>query len=212
MLEESTAHTGHSLPKPLFDRQRWLRRLQTLVAATGITAAALLFLPPDLLGQWRLQRLVEQHQPVLALLMIAAGCYFCGHLVKSIQVMFQELLGRRFRIRRARFKLSRLDREERAVLREFFIQRATVLQMPASEPVIYRLVESAVLTPMGEIEQYGQQYTRYVLSDEAKPFITSQALRLPVSGLTDEQLQFLKATRPDFILKLLRLRRRHQGI
>lgn len=213
MLEESSAQgPHHTLPRPVIDWARWQRRFHVMLAVIGMTATALLFMPSTWLSQWRLQTPVEQQQPLLALLMLVTVCYFSGQLIKGCLNVINNRISRRQQSRMARAKLTRLDRDERAVLREFFIQRCTVLAMPATEPVVRRLVSSHVLTAMGEQEEFGDRYTCYVLSDDAKPHITSQAIRLPIGDLNEEQLQYLRANRPDFIMRLLRLRRRHLAL
>ena len=103
--------------------------------------------------------------------------------------------------------LERIDFNERAVLREFWIQRKSVILLPTREPSVKNLLNAGIL----EIATDSPSFQQHPLSDKdkqtlqpmvvslpARPLITFKVMGLNPSAMTSEQIQWIKNTRPRF--------------
>lgn len=98
-------------------------------------------------------------------------------------------------------KIALLDSQERAILREFFLQASSVVRMPFNHPAVSELNNVGILEQAGGVEHYAIEGTvgLFRLNPNAKQLLTRQALRLPELNMTEEQREHLLASRPDFI-------------
>ncbi|MCP4323260.1 MAG: hypothetical protein GY951_07145 [Psychromonas sp.] len=96
--------------------------------------------------------------------------------------------------------IRRLDFEEKAVLREFIIQRKNVLALPMRELAISNLLESGVLVPAYEAQEIkgSGRIIKLSIAVGAREQLTHKVLGLPVGKLTEEEVNQLKAARPDY--------------
>ena len=96
--------------------------------------------------------------------------------------------------------IRQLDFEEKAVLREFVIQRKNVLSLPMSEPAVSNLLKSGVLVPAFETQEIkgSARIIKVSIAIEAREQLTHKVLGLPVGKLTEQEATILKAARPDY--------------
>lgn len=97
-----------------------------------------------------------------------------------------------------------LDHEEKAVLREFFIQRKHTVSLPFTEPAVISLIEAHVLRPLNPNQ--AEEYGLFSLNQYARPLLTAKILNLPTGGLTEDHIRYIKSTRPTFVVKDIRAR------
>lgn len=107
--------------------------------------------------------------------------------------------------------VSRLDFAERALLREFVLQRKSVLNLPEAEPSVRSLLDSNVLQIVGEHEE---DTTRapMIITKQARPFITYRAIGLTRSKMNDQMLEQIMNARPDFAREKKTQPRAYRGI
>jgi len=93
-----------------------------------------------------------------------------------------------------------LDFEEKAVLREFIIQRKNVLALPMRELAVSNLLESGVLVPAYETQEIkgSGRIIKLSIAVDAREQLTHKVLGLPVGKLTDNEANQLKAARPEY--------------
>ena len=96
-----------------------------------------------------------------------------------------------------------LDFSERAVLREFVLQRKSVIKLPVTEPAVKNLLEAGVLT-----YAYGQPFSEddimikaLMIALPARPLITYKALGLSKGKMSEEQIGQIISSRPKFASK-----------
>ncbi len=96
-----------------------------------------------------------------------------------------------------------LDFSERAILREFVLQRKSVIKLPITEPAVKNLLESGVLT-----YAYGQplfeddsMIKALMIAMPARPLITYRALGLTKGKMSEEQIEQIMSARPKFASK-----------
>ena len=96
-----------------------------------------------------------------------------------------------------------MDFSERAILREFVLQRKSVIKLPVTEPAVKNLLDAGVLT-----YAYGQpfheddtQIKALMIAMSARPLITYRVLGLSRSKMSEEQIEQIMSARPRFASK-----------
>lgn len=171
---------------------------RSMVWVWGISAI-LVFAPESLHQRLGLAELLPPLMPFIGLVFISLAAVF---IMEAVLVMLQsgtERSRKRFAMIKIREKLAMLDHEEKAVLREFFIQRKHTVSLPFSEPAVISLMKAHVLHPINPNE--AEEYGLFSLNQYARPLLTSKVLNLPTGGLTEDHIRYIKSTRPAFVIK-----------
>jgi hypothetical protein len=100
-----------------------------------------------------------------------------------------------------------LDFNEKAVLREFVLQRKSVINLPITEPAVKNLMDAGVLTyaygkPAREKEDENQ-IRALMIALPARPLLTYKVLGLSRGKMSDEQVEQIMNARPKFAQKSL---------
>lgn len=104
--------------------------------------------------------------------------------------------------------LAQLDFNERAILREFWLQRKSVITLPISEPSVKRLLDAGILEPAHPAPDFyvkthtkDKQVRPLIISLHARPLISFKVIGLNPTTMTAEQIEWLKNARPRFIYR-----------
>lgn len=100
-----------------------------------------------------------------------------------------------------------LDFNEKAVLREFVLQRKSVINLPITEPAVKNLLDAGVLTyaygkPSREKEDENQ-IRALMIALPARPLLTYKVMGLSRGKMSDEQVEQIMNARPKFAQKSL---------
>jgi len=170
------------------------------VAWLCLVGATLLIVPMSLFKNIKLLNISDTYTPYVFFLVLLTGSYL---LTKLVNLLFSHFYSK-FKARQlfaARNKMIRqLDFEEKAVLREFIIQRKNVLPLPMKELAVSNLLQSGVLVPAFETQEIkgSSRIIKLSIAIEAREQLTHKVLGLPVGKLTEEEAAILKAARPDY--------------
>ncbi len=134
---------------------------------------------------------------------LVAGSYFLSQLI----LILLDLARHHYSNYQQREKLEQmvrcLDFSERAVLREFILQRKSVIKLPVTEPAVKNLLDAGVLT-----YAYGQPFSEddimikaLMIALPARPLITYKALGLSKGKMSEEQIEQIMSARPKFASK-----------
>ena len=93
--------------------------------------------------------------------------------------------------------VSCLDFSERAVLREFVLQRKSVINLPIAEPTVKNLLNSGILAVAEDIIDV-QGKTPLMINLEARPLITYRAVGLSRAKMSEEQIEQILSARPKY--------------
>lgn len=107
-------------------------------------------------------------------------------------------------------QVQSLDFTERALLREFVLQRKSVLTLPIDEPVVNSLLQSKILVPTSECANEDNTIN-VMISKLARPYITYKAIGLTKGKMTDEMLDQLMQSRPDFARETKVMQKSYRG-
>ncbi|OIN03815.1 superinfection exclusion B family protein [Oceanisphaera psychrotolerans] len=137
--------------------------------------------------------------------MIAAASYFLSH---AAIMLFQHVFYRKQRLMQQRLLkelLDYLDASEKAVLREFVIQRKSVIKLPVTEPAVKNLLEQGILTyAFGEPGDAGLSAIKpLTITIAARPLLTFKVLGLNPANMTEEQKNQILNNRPRYAYKQL---------
>ncbi len=131
---------------------------------------------------------------------LVAGSYFLSQLI----LILLDLARHHYSNYQQQEKLEQmvrcLDFSERAVLREFILQRKSVIKLPVTEPAVKNLLDAGVLT-----YAYGQPFSEddimikaLMIALPARPLITYKALGLSKGKMSEEQIEQIMSARPKF--------------
>ncbi len=90
-----------------------------------------------------------------------------------------------------------LDFAERALLREFVLQRKSVLTLPVNEPTVRNLIDDGVLRVVNSADENNYR-ADIIISKEARPYITYKAIGLTLGKMTEEQVTQIMNSRPEY--------------
>lgn len=94
-------------------------------------------------------------------------------------------------------QVQSLDFAERALLREFVLQRKSVLTLPAEEPTVKSLLQSKILVPAYDCANDDDKIS-VMISKRARPFITYRSIGLTKGKMTEEMIEQIMQARPLF--------------
>ena len=181
-----------------------LNRLNWLMVWLLLCCSIILLFPAGLMkgavSQWAMA-----HAAWLGVGMLIAISYFCsqGFLI-AWEWACDEWQSRRQQDQLAQM-IAFLDFNEKAVLREFVLQRKSVINLPITEPAVKNLMDAGVLTyaygkPVREKEDENQ-IRALMIALPARPLLTYKVLGLSRGKMSDEQVEQIMNARPKFAQK-----------
>ena len=181
-----------------------LNRLNWLMVWLLLCCSIILLFPAGLMkgavSQW-----ATAHAAWLGVGMLIAISYFCsqGFLI-AWEWACEEWQSRRQQDQLAQM-IGFLDFNEKAVLREFVLQRKSVINLPITEPAVKNLMDAGVLTyaygkPVREKEDENQ-IRALMIALPARPLLTYKVLGLSRGKMSDEQVEQIMSARPKFAQK-----------
>ena len=183
-----------------------LNRLNWLMVWLLLCCSIILLFPAGLMkgavSQW-----AADHAAWLGVGMLITISYFCsqGFLI-AWEWACDEWQSRRQQDQLAQM-IGFLDFNEKAVLREFVLQRKSVINLPITEPAVKNLMDAGVLTyaygkPAREKEDENQ-IRALMIALPARPLLTYKVLGLSRGKMSDEQVEQIMNARPKFAQKSL---------
>ena len=88
--------------------------------------------------------------------------------------------------------VNHFDFAEKALLREFVLQRKSVLNLPVTEPTVRNLIDGGVLKIV-HITDAENKIAQVIISKVARPYITYKAIGLPPGPLCSPGIDAIKA-------------------
>ena len=181
-----------------------LNRLNWLMVWLLLCCSIILLFPAGLMkgavSQW-----ATAHAAWLGVGMLIAISYFCsqGFLI-AWEWACDEWQSRRQQDQLAQM-IGFLDFNEKAVLREFVLQRKSVINLPITEPAVKNLMDAGVRTyaygkPVREKEDENQ-IRALMIALPARPLLTYKVLGLSRGKMSDEQVEQIMNARPKFAQK-----------
>ncbi|ABO88642.1 hypothetical protein WH06_09435 [Aeromonas salmonicida subsp. salmonicida] len=181
-----------------------LNRLNWLMVWLLLCCSIILLFPAGLMkgavSQW-----ATLHAAWLGVGMLIAISYFCSQaFLIAWEWACEEWQSRRQQDLLAQM-IAFLDFNEKAVLREFVLQRKSVINLPITEPAVKNLMDAGVLTyaygkPVREKEDENQ-IRALMIALPARPLLTYKVLGFSRGKMSDEQVEQIMSARPKFAQK-----------
>lgn len=101
--------------------------------------------------------------------------------------------------------IAQLDYAEKAVLREFFIQRRHVIELPFDHPTVTGLVRKGILRLSGTqgYRSLAGSVFPVVLTGAARALLTPEHVELPHNP-NEQEVRAIRETRPNFLSEIER--------
>ncbi|WP_144212678.1 superinfection exclusion B family protein [Shewanella donghaensis] len=174
-----------------------------------IACAVLLVAPNHVLQTLSLEALVSDYGHYIGLGLIVGSAFFLSQLFTFVVDESIGALKDKRAVETIEAKVKLLDPAERALLREFFLQGATILALPQNELAVKGLVTTNILELVGNERHYAIQgpTAEYKISMNARVYLNRDVLRLPAGEPSKEELSHLIKARPHFINGLVQPRK-----
>lgn len=121
-------------------------------------------------------------------------------LSQGLITVFNAIATRK-RVKKQKIKVStaveNLDFSEKALLREYVLQRKSILNLPVLEPTVRNLIDEGVLKIINVTDD-DERTAQIIISREARPYITYKAIGLTLGKMTEEQISEIMNSRPNY--------------
>ncbi|MFT6985237.1 MAG: hypothetical protein ACJAT7_001045 [Psychromonas sp.] len=184
----------------LFRRVKEQQSITLTMAWMCIASATLLIVPVSLLNQSGTAQWSQLYSPYVWILALLTGSYLLTRLVIFLFAYICAALTKRQLLDTRNKMIRQLDFEEKAVLREFIIQRKNVLSLPMNELAVSNLLRSGVLVPAFETQEIkgSGRIIKLSIAIDAREQLTHKVLGLPTGKLSEQEAAILKSARPDY--------------
>jgi hypothetical protein len=184
----------------LIQRVKEQQGITLIMAWMCIVCATLLVIPVSIVQFSGTAEWSQLYTPYVWVLALLTSTFLITHLINWVFGYFKEELSRRRESISRNMMIRRLDFEEKAVLREFVIQRKNVLALPMRELAVSNLLKSGVLVPAQETQEIkgSARVIKLSIAVDAREQLTHKVLGLPVGKLTEDEANQLKSARPDY--------------
>lgn len=173
----------------------------SLLMAWLLLASFFIVLLPDGLAQsLGMLTLRSQLSPYLTVAIIVSGSYFIAKSLLFIHFKLTHKTEQQEQSNRMMSMIKRLDFEEKAVLREYIIQRKNMLSLPLNEPAVANLLEAGVLVPALSTQEINgeRRVVKLSINLAARSLLTHKLLGLPQGKMTEAEVELLKSARPEY--------------
>jgi hypothetical protein len=184
----------------LIQRVKDQQSITLTMAWMCIACATLLVVPVSIVQISGTTEWSQVYTPYILILGLLTGSFLITRLISFTFSYFKEEYSKRRQSDCRDLMIRRLDFEEKALLREFIIQRKNVLALPMRELAVTNLLESGVLVPAYETQEIkgSARIIKLSIAVDAREQLTHKVLGLPLGKLTEEEANQLKAARPDY--------------
>lgn len=176
-----------------------------LSACTVIACAVLLFIPENLVPN---SAITVFRQKYGTFILIAMAFGSAALVVEVFYWGIQRLIGRRRRLvseqqllERMLECLSRLDKHEQLVMREFIIQERNTIKLPLNQAVVVGLRQAGIINLVQPLIQrcHAGQVGIFTLSPVIRDYLSPELVGLPNGPVTDQDRERVFGERPYYI-------------
>jgi len=184
-----------------------------MIIVLAIVSLIFLVMPQKLIANLSLTNFLENYRQWIILIFIFCNVLIIVNIafyfIDKIKVLYQKRKNTKYKkqiIEKIENKLCNLNKDEKAVLREYFFYKTSSLKLQITEPSIKNLIDNHIL----EITDLSSQATlhgilyRLNISEQAEKRITCEMIDLPNMNFNDEKMieNFIHNNRPSFLGKL----------
>ena len=174
--------------------------LHIFMAWLMLSSLLILLLPASLLSLAGVDAWVAQYKGLLVLGCALSSAYFIANALLYGWNQVSEKRQQKAEHEKMVYMIQHLDQTEKAVLREFIIQRKNAISLPLTEVSVGNLLEAGVLVPaLASQEISGEgDFVKLAVNVQARPLLNHRALGIPEGKLNEQQTEWLKNARPEY--------------
>ncbi len=169
--------------------------LNIVMVWLSIATLALLFIPWERFSA-DLSARIEPCRGFLYLALIFELSNFIAQAIIGIFSSMRRSKIQRMSQKKMELSVGNMDFSERALIREFVLQRKSELRVPLSQPTVRGLIGSRILEQVSPAGDDGK--ASVAISRQARPFITYRAIGISAGKLTEDQINQLMSERPEY--------------
>lgn len=171
-----------------------------------LVSVGFVFTPESMLSKMKLQSFSESYGHYASIIMLTSGALLLVESTTAIWKMIKDKIAKASFHKKIANRLKDMDPAEKAVLREFYLQGQNTIKLPMDHPVVAGLLNSSIIVLVG---QHGRASLTGMLfsmkiAESAMVHITNELIDFPSGEPTDEDLIFLRDSRPSFISSIQR--------
>lgn len=154
----------------------------------------------------RAERFVRDEFVVAATAVIILAVLLALLIFKFIWINMKPLLKAGARRRDIIDAARHLDADEKAVMREFFIQQSNAIELPVGNTTVSGLIEKGVLVPTQEKGEYSAcgLMLPVIIAPAAKRHIKARKIGMPADMKDEKKREAVLTSRPEFIYEMAR--------
>lgn len=179
-----------------------------LMLLTGIYV----LLPSNMLKIVYLDAFPAEYKAYAGAVFVSAACFLTINATLWAWHKLLDIKRRRALQKKVRRALTDLDRNEIAVLREFWIQGSHVIELPVDHPTVAGLRNKGLVRVAGATgyRDLAGSVFPIQLTEDAKAFLTPTLLRLPENPADDDIVR-IRNERPNYISRIEKADRQRGG-
>lgn len=176
-----------------------------VVAWLALLTGSYVLLPDQLLNNLYLDKFPSEYKPYAGAAFVATSTLLAINVLLWFWHRLLRLVRKRHSRKAIQGALAELDWDEIAAIREFFIQRRHVIELPVDHPVIAGLRNKHLVQVAGATgyRDLAGRVHPMQLNEYAKGLITFELLGLPDEP-TEEDLDRIRSERPNYIRRIER--------
>lgn len=173
-----------------------INRLNAVMMWVLVVDTCLLLLPFEVVSNTLATGITEIKFVLWLILIISASNFISQGLIMAFSAI-SRLIHNKLMLEQLTKAITCLDFSERAVLREFILQRKSVLNLPLNEPTVKNLISSGILAVTEDsTDTHGK--SPVMINVVARPFITYRAIGLSKGRMSEEQIEQIMNARPKY--------------
>jgi hypothetical protein len=169
----------------------------------ALLAGCSLFLPARILALLQIDKLPTDYKPFIGAAFLASSAFLLINIAIWVWSKVVGWFRKRGDLAKMVLTLTELDSNEKAVLREFFIQGANVIELPIDHPTVTGLTRKGIVTYAGQNGYRGLAGSVFPcqLTSHAKRLITIDLLGLSMTP-TEADIKAIREARPNYIAEI----------
>jgi len=175
--------------------------VEVILLAVCISTGSLLLIPNDWIVVLRLEDFMNDYGKFIGIGFIGSVALLISTALKRTLEWLQKARKEASMKKAVRSSLDTLDNYEKAVLREFYVQRKHTIELPVENPTVAGLLQKGIISVVGEYSEnvfgVGRLFP-FSLSSFASAVMNPQLVDFPTGELTREQHYEIQQSRPSF--------------
>lgn len=195
----------------LFDLEKLPSKIVFLF---GVATGIVLFSPASWSESLGSGTLLEHYRPYIGLVFISSLSLLVINFFLFVVQKLQRWQRTISFCRNLPKEIAQLDHAEAAVLREFWVQGKSTVNLPIDNPTVAGLIQKQLIQEVGAIGQrsiYGIIHPMTMNSHLSK-LLNKVDVGIPNGDLTHQQIETLRVTRPPFVDSVTRIEDLRNGI